>query len=45
MLFVKLGASTLTAVGLTAWWAPLIPAVFVILFFRWLSRPAKPTKS
>lgn len=42
MLFVKLGSNTLTAIGLTAWWAPLIPAVFVIAFFRWLSRPAKP---
>jgi membrane protein DedA with SNARE-associated domain len=42
MLFVKLGSSTLSAVGLTAWWAPLIPAAFVIAFFRWLSRPAKP---
>ena len=41
MLFVKLGSNTLSAFGLTAWWGPLIPAVFVILFFRWLSRPRK----
>jgi membrane protein DedA with SNARE-associated domain len=45
MLFVKLGSSTLNAFGLNAWWGPLIPAVLVILFFRWLSRPAKPTKT
>ena len=42
MLFVRLGASTLTAVGLNAWWGPLIPAVLVILFFRWLARPPRP---
>ena len=41
MLFVKLGSNTLGAFGLKAWWGPLIPAVFVILFFRWLSRPRK----
>jgi membrane protein DedA with SNARE-associated domain len=41
MLFVKLGSTTLTAFGLHAWWGPLIPAVFVIVFFRWLSRPRR----
>jgi membrane protein DedA with SNARE-associated domain len=41
MLFVKLGSTTLSAFGLTAWWGPLIPAAFVIAFFRWLSRPPK----
>src|SRR5256885_11578317 len=39
MLFVKLGSSTLIAFGLNAWWGPLIPALFVIVFFRWLSLP------
>lgn len=42
MLFVKGGSSTLNAFGLNAWWGPFIPAVLVILFFRWLSgRPAR----
>ncbi len=41
MLFVKLGSKTLSAFGLNAWWGPLIPAVFVILFFRWLSLPKR----
>lgn len=41
MLFVKLGSNALTAFGLHAWWGPLIPALFVILFFRWLSRPKR----
>ena len=41
MLFVKLGSNTLTAFGLNAWWGPLIPAAFVILFFRWLSLPKR----
>jgi undecaprenyl-diphosphatase len=42
MAFVKGGASTLSAVGLNRWWGPFIPAAFVILFFRWLSRPKRP---
>jgi undecaprenyl-diphosphatase len=43
MLFVKTGSKTLTAFGLNAWWGPLIPAVIVIVFFRWLGRsPKKP---
>jgi len=41
MLFVKLGSNTLTAFGLNAWWGPLIPALFVVLFFRWLSLPKR----
>ena len=45
MLFVKLGSNTLTAFGLNAWWGPLIPAVFVVLFFRWLSLPKRPSNS
>ncbi len=39
MLFVQTGSEALGAFGLKAWWAPLIPAVLVMLFFRWLGRP------
>ena len=35
---VELGPSSLSALGLKTWWAPAIPAVIVVLFFRWLSR-------
>lgn len=42
MAFVEGGASTLSAFGLDAWWGPFIPAVLVIAFFRWLSRPSRP---
>jgi undecaprenyl-diphosphatase len=41
MLFVKTGAATLSAFGLSAWWGPLIPAALVIVFFRWLGRPPR----
>ena len=41
MAFVKGGSSTLNAFGLNAWWGPFIPAIAVILFFRWLSRPRR----
>jgi len=36
MLFVKGGSTTLNAFGLDKWWGPFIPALLVILFFRWL---------
>jgi membrane protein DedA with SNARE-associated domain len=39
MLFVKLGSTTLVAFGLNAWWGPFIPAIAIVIFFRWLSRP------
>ena len=38
MLMVRGGTATLAAVGVNAWWGPFIPAVLVILFFRWLAR-------
>jgi membrane protein DedA with SNARE-associated domain len=41
MAFVKFGSTTLSAFGLNHWWGPFIPAVLVILFFRWMSRPAR----
>jgi len=41
MLFVKAGATTLSAFGLDHWWGPFIPAVLVIVFFRWLAGRSK----
>src|SRR5205823_13612565 len=42
MLFVKSGSTALNAFGLNEWWGPFVPAVLVIVFFRWLSsRPAR----
>jgi membrane protein DedA with SNARE-associated domain len=41
MLFVKTGTATLSAFGLSAWWGPLLPALLVVLFFRWLGRPPR----
>jgi membrane protein DedA with SNARE-associated domain len=38
MTLVAVGSQTLVASGTTAWWGPFIPAVLVILFFRWLGR-------
>ena len=45
MLFVRGGSRTLGAFGLNAWWGPSIPAAIVILFFRWLSRPSRRTRT
>jgi undecaprenyl-diphosphatase len=40
MSFVKGGSTTLSAFGLNVWWGPFIPAILVVVFFRWLgSRP------
>jgi membrane protein DedA with SNARE-associated domain len=39
MAFIAGGSSALSAFGLDAWWGPFIPAVAVVVFFRWLSRP------
>jgi membrane protein DedA with SNARE-associated domain len=41
MLLVRGGSRTLSAFGLDAWWGPFIPAMIIILFFRWLSRPSR----
>jgi membrane protein DedA with SNARE-associated domain len=38
MAFVAGGSSALNAFGLDHWWGPFIPALGVILFFRWLGR-------
>ena len=40
-MIVELGPSSLSALGLKTWWAPAIPAVIVVLFFRWLSRAGR----
>jgi membrane protein DedA with SNARE-associated domain len=32
------GPSSLSAFGLKVWWAPAIPAILILVFFRWLSR-------
>ena len=38
LVVMYLGPSSMRELGIHAWWTPIIPAVFVILFFRWLSR-------
>jgi membrane protein DedA with SNARE-associated domain len=38
MLFVRFGAKTMNTVGISGWWAPFIPAGFLILFVVWLTR-------
>jgi len=39
MLVINLlGRAALEGIGVKAWWAPAIPAVIVVLFFRWLSK-------
>ena len=41
MAFVKWSSATLSAIGLNAWWGPFVPAIIVILFVRWISRPTR----
>ncbi|HEX7138849.1 MAG TPA: VTT domain-containing protein, partial [Vicinamibacterales bacterium] len=44
MAFIKGGSTTLDAFGLNTWWGPFIPAVVVVLFFRWLGRPSRTSR-
>src|SRR5436853_4538946 len=41
LVVVKVGPNALDAIGLDAWWGPFVPAVLVLLFFRWLGRPRR----
>ena len=43
LVIIKIGPGALNMLGLDVWWAPAIPALFVFLFFRWLSRPKRST--
>ena len=46
MLVIRaMGPTSLSAFGIKAWWAPAIPAIIVILFFRWLSSVRPPTET
>jgi len=38
VLVMYLGPTSLRQLGIQAWWAPVIPAILVIAFFRWLGR-------
>jgi len=38
LVVLQLGPSSLSAMGIKAWWAPAIPAIIVVVFFRWLSK-------
>jgi undecaprenyl-diphosphatase len=36
LVLVALGSQALLAFGLSKWWGPLVPALLIVLFFRWL---------
>jgi membrane protein DedA with SNARE-associated domain len=39
LVVIKLGPDAMSALGLKGWWGALVPAVMLLLFFRWLGRP------
>ena len=41
LVVIRLGPGVLSAIGLRGWWSPIVPAVLVVIFFRWLGRPRK----
>jgi membrane protein DedA with SNARE-associated domain len=41
LVVAKLGPGALEMIGLRGWWGPLVPALFVVLFFRWLAKPKR----
>jgi membrane protein DedA with SNARE-associated domain len=40
----RIGPDALSAFGLGGWWGPIVPAILVLLFFRWLARPRRPSE-
>lgn len=38
MLLVRGGSTALVAIGVNAWWGPFVPALLIVIFFRWLAR-------
>ncbi len=43
LVVAKLGPEALNRIGLHGWWAALVPAGLVFLFFRWLGREPRHT--
>ena len=41
LVVARLGPGAMSAIGLKGWWAPIVPAVLVLAFFRWLARPPR----
>ena len=41
----RVGPASFARFGLHAWWTPIIPAAFIILFFHWLGRGSKASEA
>ena len=41
LVVTKLGPNAMRAIGLEGWKGAIVPAVLVIVFFRWLGRPPR----
>ena len=41
LLVTRLGPASLKQFGLHAWWAPILPAALIVLFFFWLGRSSR----
>jgi len=37
MLLVRGGSTALVAIGVNTWWGPFVPALLIVVFFRWLA--------
>jgi membrane protein DedA with SNARE-associated domain len=44
LIVIKIGPNAMEALGLKGWWGALVPAVLVLLFFRWLGSPRRRRK-
>src|SRR3954451_721102 len=38
LVVIQIGPNAMSSLGLKGWWATLVPAALVLLFFRWLGR-------
>ncbi len=45
LLVTRLGPASLARFGLDSWWAPILPAALIVIFFHWLGRTSKPLEA
>ena len=45
LVVAHVGPATFARLGLNAWWTPVIPAILIVLFFRWIGRSSRTTGS
>ena len=45
LVVAYVGPASLTRFGVNAWWTPILPALLIVFFFRWIARGSRTTGS